>query len=1047
MERTGIFLCHCKLSPLQPAATEQVLSVIDGYPGVVYVGGCQDMCLHPGLKQVKSVVVERKLDGAVLTSCSPSLHSSVFRQAMVSVGLDAHQVEVVDLKQGQAWTSAINGGISVEEVLKLIKDSVDRLRLDRLFTTIRVPVTKRALVIGGGVAGIQAALDIADGGYEVILAEKTPSIGGHVLQYSEVFPTLDCPQCIMTPKMVEIAHHPNIRLLTYSEVEAVSGEMGNFKVKIKRKTPYVDWDKCTGCGECTNVCPVEIESEFERGVAPQKAINKSFAQAVPNKVVIYKKGMSPCRHACPAGVNAHGYVALISQGKFQEALSLIKEGIPFPSICSRVCHHPCEQECNRGDFDEPIAIRALKRCAAEYGAQEELSPSADKQPLLEEEKRDKKIAIVGAGPAGLTAANELARLGYPVTVFEALPVAGGMLYVGIPRYRLPKESLEAEINSIRRLGVEIKTDTSIGKDLTLDDLSQQGYKAIFIATGAHKSQELGITGENSEGVIYGVNLLRDLNLGKEVKIGRKIGVIGGGNVAIDAARCAVRLGSEVRIFYRRSREEMPATEEERQAAEAEGIKIEYLTTPTEILTQKGKVVGMRCIRMELGTPDASGRRRPLPIPGSEFNVDVDTVIVAIGQVPDLSFLTEDSGIKTVPGEVLLVDSVTLATAKKGVFGGGDAQTGPATAIQAIATGKRAAVSIDRYMKGEDLSYGREERDLKIVETPGRIPLTTKTRQPVPMLPPEERVKSFDEVELTLGEEAAVEEAKRCLACGSCSECFSCLKSCEVQAIDHQMGDGYEEIEAGAIIVATGFELLPKQEIQEYTEDPDIIDGIQFERMLSPGGPTAGVVVKPSDGKIPKEVVFVSCVGSRDPEHGVPYCSRVCCMYLVKQSMLYKHAVPDGQAYIFYIDIRATGKGYEEFVQRAVEEGVLYLRGKVSRIFRDGDKLSVWGVDTLVGKNIEISADLVVLGMAMIPSPGVKVLAQKLGILTDEHGFIAEAHPKLCPLEASVPGIYLAGTAQGPKDIPDSVTQASGAAGKVLSLFSQDELVEEKVVVG
>ena len=1047
MKRIGVFLCHCNLSPLPPTATEQVVAVIGKYPGVICADSCQDMCLNLGLEQIKDAVKEKELDGVVLTTCSPSLHCSALRQAMAPVGLNAHRVEVVGLKQPEIWNSGSKRQISVDEATKLIRDSVDKLCREYLVTTIEVPVTKRALVIGAGVAGIQAALDVADGGYEVVLVEKSPSIGGHMLQYSEVFPTLDCPQCIMTPKMVEVAQHPNIRLLAYSEVEEVSGEIGNFKVKVKRKTPYVDWDKCNGCGDCINVCPVEIDSEFERGVAPQKAINKLFAQAVPNKVVIYKTGMSPCRHACPAGVNAHGYVALISQGKFKEALALIKEEIPFPSVCSRVCHYPCEQECNRGDFDEPVAIRALKRCATEYGTGEESAPSTDEQPLPEAEKRDKKIAIIGAGPAGLTAASALARLGYPVTVFEALPVAGGMLYVGIPRYRLPKELLEAEIDSIRRLGVEIKTNTCIGKDLTFDDLSRQGYKAVFIATGAHRSQELGITGEDSEGVVYGVDLLRDINLGKEVKVGKKVGVIGGGNVAIDAARCAVRLGAEVRIFYRRSRQEMPATEEERQAAEAEGIKIEYLTTPTEILARKGKVAGMRCIRTELGLPDASGRRRPLPIPGSEFNVDIDTVIVAVGQVPDLSFLAENGGIKTGQGKALLVDPVTLATTREGAFGGGDAQTGPATAIQAIAAGKRAAVSIDRYLKGEDLSYGREEKDLKIAETPGRIPLTRKARQPVPMLPAEERVKGFDEVELTLSQEAAVEEAKRCLACGSCSECLFCLPSCQVQAIDHQMGDRYEEIEAGAIVVATGFELLPTKEIQEYAEDPDIIDGIQFERLLCPGGPTDGAVIRPSDGKTPKEVVFVSCVGSRDPEHGVPYCSRVCCMYLVKQAMLYKHAVPDGKAYIFYIDTQITGKGYEEFVQRAVEEGALYLRGKVSKIFRDGDKLSVWGVDTLSGYRVEISGDLVVLGMAMIPSPGIKDLARKLGVVTDEHGFIAEIHPKLCPLETSVPGIYLAGTAQGPKDIPDSIAQASGAAGKVLSLFSQDEMVIEKVAVG
>ncbi len=437
-------------------------------------------------------------------------------------------------------------------------------------------VIRRVLIVGGGVAGIQAALDIADAGYEVFLVERNSSIGGHVIQYSEVFPTLDCPQCIMTPKMVEAGQHPNIRLLTYSEVESVSEEVGNFNVRIRRKAAYVDWGKCTGCGMCQIKCATTALSEFERWLpfGRRKAIYIPFGQAVPNKPVIDRE---TCRY-------------------------FIKD-----------------------------------------------------------------------------------------------------------------------------------------------------------------------------------------------------------------------------------------------------------------------------------------------------------------------------------------------------------------------------------------------------------------------------------------------------------KCQLCQLVCSAQAIDFNQQDSFIDLNVGAIIVATGFELYAKEKISEIAEDVDVLDGIQFERILCPSGPTAGEVVRPSDGKLPKEVVFISCVGSRDPEHGFPYCSRVCCMYLAKMAMLYKHAVPDGQAYIFYMDVRSTGKGYEEFIQRAVEEDrVLYLRGRVSRVFRDGEKLQVWGVDTLTGKKIELACDLVVLGMAMMPNPASRDLARKLGINTDEYGFIAEANPKLRPLETSVAGIYMAGTAQGPKDIPDSVAQGSGAASKVLVLFSRKELALEKV---
>jgi heterodisulfide reductase subunit A len=387
----------------------------------------------------------------------------------------------------------------------------------------------------------------------------------------------------------------------------------------------------------------------------------------------------------------------------------------------------------------------------------------------------------------------------------------------------------------------------------------------------------------------------------------------------------------------------------------------------------------------------------------------------------------------------------LQTSVEGVFAGGDAVSGPASAVEALAAGRKAAISIDRYIRGANLSVGREgegpqQSDIEM-DTEG---VERKERIKVPTFPASERRASFGEVQSGFTQEQAIVEAKRCLSCADCCECLSCVEACEAEAVDHALEDGFEEVEVGAIVVATGYDLMAKEEVAEFGEDPDVLDGLQFERILSPSGPTDGVVKRPSDETIPKEVVFISCVGSRDPEHGFPYCSRVCCMYLVKMAMLYKHAVPDGQAYIFYMDQRTTGKGYEEFAQRAVEEdGVVYLRGRVSRLFRDGKKIVVWGADTLTGKRVEIASDLVVLGMAMIPNPRGRELIDRLRLTTNPHGFLTEAHAKLKPVETSVPGVFIAGTAQGPRDIPDTIAQASAAASRVLALFAQDHLIGKR----
>jgi heterodisulfide reductase subunit A2 len=577
MKRTGVFICHCGINIAGTVDVKKVAEELAKQPGVVHSEDYVYMCSDPGQNLIEQAIKEKKLDGVVVACCSPNLHETTFRNAAKRAGLNSFRCEIANIREQCSWVHK-DKPKATQKATKIVRAVVEKVRQNESLDPLSVPVTRRALVVGGGISGIQAALDLANSDFEVILVERNPSIGGHMIQLSETFPTLDCSQCILTPKMVEVSKHPKIKLLTYSEVQDVSGYVGNFKVKILKKPTYVDPAKCTLCDECTKVCPIVVPNEFDLGLTGRRAIYIPFPQAIP----------------------------------------------------------------------------------ASY---------------------------------------------------------------------------------------------------TLDDKN----------------------------------------------------------------------------------------------------------------------------------------------------------------CPD--------------------------------------------------------------------------------------PFTT-------------------------------------IACGKCADV------CKPKAIDYDQKPEIIEVEVGAIIVATGFDLYDKEHMAEYGfgKYADVLDGLQFERLCSASGPTKGQILRPSDHKEPKEVVFIQCSGSRDPENHCAYCSKICCMYTAKHAMLYKHHVHDGQAYIFYIDIRSGGKGYEEFVQRAVEEdGVIYLRGKVSKIFEEKGKIMVWGVDTLTGKDIEIAADMVVLAQAMRPSTGAQELAKKLKLALDKDGFLAEAHPKLRPVESVTSGMFLAGAAQAPKDIPEAVAQASGAAAKAITILSQERLFHSPTV--
>ncbi|MBC7082560.1 MAG: CoB--CoM heterodisulfide reductase iron-sulfur subunit A family protein [Firmicutes bacterium] len=574
--RTGVFVCWCGLNIGGVVDVPRVVQEISGYPGVARAVDYRYMCSDPGQQLIKDTIREERLDSVVIAACSPGMHEATFQTVAESGGVNPYRCEIANIREQCSWPHQNEPGKATRKAVELIRAAVEKVRGDEALSALSIPVTRRALVIGAGIAGMQAALDIAEAGHEVVLVERLPHIGGHMAQLSETFPTLDCSQCILTPKTSEVGRHPRIRLVTNSEVESVSGYVGNFTVRIRRRATYVNWDLCTGCGLCTEKCPSKTPSAFERGLAKEPAVTIAFPQAVPHKPVIRAEA---CRH--------------LTSGK----------------------------------------------------------------------------------------------------------------------------------------------------------------------------------------------------------------------------------------------------------------------------------------------------------------------------------------------------------------------------------------------------------------------------------------------------------------------CGVCEKACPVGAIDFEQQDLLLEEKVGAIVVATGYDLHPKAKVGEYGYGvyPDVIDGLEFERLNSASGPTQGEIRRPSDGKVPKEVVFIQCVGSRDQENGYPYCSKICCMYTAKHARLYKHKVPDGQPYVFYMDIRAGGKGYEEFVQEATDEGVLYLRGRVARVFQDGDRLVVFGVDTLSGKKVEIHADMVVLATAIVPASGAKELARTLKLATDRYGFFSEAHPKLRPVESLTRGIYIAGCAQAPKDIPDTVTQAGSAAAKVLALFSAERLSHSPTV--
>ena len=743
-ERIGFYICHCGINIAYRVRVREVAEYVALMPNVAVSRDYLFMCSDPGQELIEKDIRAHRLTRVVVASCSPRMHEKTFRAACERGGLNPYRAfHMVSVRENVSWVTE-DEEAATRKAKILAGAGVMRVIRQQDLEPSTFSVCTHTLVVGGGIAGMQASLDIARAGFKVYLVERQPTIGGHMLQYDKTFPTLDCAACIGTPKMVSVGQHPNIELLSCSEIQDVKGFIGNFKVTVRKKARYVE-SRCTGCGECEKVCPVTIPNEWDVGTRLRKAIYRPFPQAVPITYCIDKLDRAPCVQSCPANVNVQGYVTMAREGNDIQAVRVLMEHNPLPRSVSRICPAPCEKVCRRGKVDEPLAVRRLGRFVTDR-----VDVGRIPVPDIAPKPAELKMAVVGSGPAGLSCAYFLAREGYPVTVFEALPEPGGSLRVKIPDFRLPAAAVADDIHFLQKLGVTLVTRHEVGKEESIEDLFSQGFKAVFVAVGLHRDLPLKMEGADGAGVMPAGEYLRRVRLNESLPDAGRVVVIGGSSMAVDAARTALRRGaSEVTLVFnriRKGREAMPAEKDALSSAEAEGVRILADLSPLTLISDQGRVTGLTCGP----APDA-------------VTLSCDLLIPALGQGPSASVYQGVKGIKVTSAGVVSVDAETFQTGRAGLFAGGEAVAGAGPAIRSVAAGRAAAVSMDRFAQGMDLKESRPKKPrgtqwAALPEKASAVP-----QAPMPMAEPNVRNRDFREIELGFPEPTARSEAARCLS--------------------------------------------------------------------------------------------------------------------------------------------------------------------------------------------------------------------------------------------------------------------------------------------